>query len=113
MGSGSWEVRVKGNLARRSNGRVNSSPVTTSTPIVRLQSGCTHNIRIPVQDADQDVIRCRWASSSQGECAGVCNQVSGSTLNGVSYYKKTNSIVTNIILVYVLVSKNAYIIGKY
>ena len=37
-----------------------------------------------VQDADGDVVRCRWSSSSQGECAGVCNAFSYGTLDGVS-----------------------------
>ena len=25
-----------------------------------------------VSDADGDIVRCRWAESAQGECAGVC-----------------------------------------
>ena len=83
-GGGRWEIRVKGNLAPRSdNGRINSSPVTTSTPIVRLQSGCMHTYRIPVQDADQDTVRCRWASGSLSECAGVCNTVQGAVIDQV------------------------------
>ena len=27
---------------------------------------------VSVSDADGDVVRCRWAESAQGECAGVC-----------------------------------------
>ena len=34
---------------------------------------CVHYCCIStVSDADGDVVRCRWATSSQGECAGVC-----------------------------------------
>jgi len=44
----SWEVRVKGNLTTRADtGSVNSSPISTMSPIVRLQQGCSHTIRIP------------------------------------------------------------------
>ena len=46
-GGGSWEVTVKGNTARRLDGTINSSPVTSSTPILRLQHGCDHIYRIP------------------------------------------------------------------
>ena len=31
----------------------------------------------------RDDIRCRWASSSKGECSGVCQAFPGSTLSGV------------------------------
>lgn len=81
--SGSWAITVRGNLARRSdNGKINSSPVTTTTPIVRVQHGCTHTITIPVQDADQDVVRCRWAQGN--ECSDVCNALPGAMINQVS-----------------------------
>ena len=47
-GGGSWEVRVKGNLTQREDtGRINSSPVSAISPIVRLQHGCNHTIEIP------------------------------------------------------------------
>ena len=47
-GGGSWEVRVKGNLTRRAdNGLINTSPISTMPPIVRLQHGCNHTIQIP------------------------------------------------------------------
>ena len=36
-----------------------------------------------VSDADGDIVRCRWAESAQGECAGVC-QVFPATLDQVS-----------------------------
>ncbi len=36
-----------------------------------------------VQDADGDVIRCRWAVGS--ECAGICQSFSPGTLSGVSH----------------------------
>ena len=47
VGGGSWEIRVKGNLTQRPDGRVNSSPVSTSLPLYRIQHGCQHVIRLP------------------------------------------------------------------
>ena len=47
-GGGDWEVRVKGNLtARPDTGIVNSSPISSMSPIVRLLRGCNHTIVIP------------------------------------------------------------------
>ena len=46
--SGDWELRVKGTLiVRRDTGAVNHSPISSTSPIVRLQYGCSHTIRIP------------------------------------------------------------------
>ena len=77
------------------------------SPVVRLQYGCNHTIQIPgkakwlhlvqivewisfdnsvfilVADADGDIIRCRWAEYSHGECSGVCKALPGATLSGV------------------------------
>ena len=36
-----------------------------------------------VADVDGDDVRCRWAESSQGECAGVCSAFTGATLTEV------------------------------
>ena len=39
---------MKGQLTPRSdNGQINSSPVSATTPIVRLQRGCTRVINLP------------------------------------------------------------------
>ena len=45
---GDWDVLVRGNLTRREDtGQINSSPVSAMSPILRLQYGCRHVIRIP------------------------------------------------------------------
>ena len=47
-GGRGWELKVKGNLTRRAdNGLINTSPISTMPPIVRLQHGCNHTIVIP------------------------------------------------------------------
>ena len=44
---GSWNVKVKVDLTVRPDGKINSSPVTATRPIYRLQHGCRHVISIP------------------------------------------------------------------
>ena len=47
-GRAGWEIRVKGDLTPRpDNGKINTSPTTTMSPVVRLRHGATHNITIP------------------------------------------------------------------
>ncbi|XP_038062575.1 uncharacterized protein LOC119733066 [Patiria miniata] len=46
------------------DGVINSSPVTSWVPVVRIQQGCKDTLRIPVVDPDGDVVKCRWPSSS-------------------------------------------------
>lgn len=44
----SWTIGTRIDLAYRQDiGRVNTSPVTAMQPIVRLQRGCSHSIKIP------------------------------------------------------------------
>ena len=108
-GGKGWELKVKGNLTPRAdNGLINTSPISTMPPIVRLQHGCNHTIVIPgkaemidsiqhqkiainqkiflhpVADSNEDIIRCRWAEFSQGECNGTCRSLPNATLNEVN-----------------------------
>ena len=64
---GSWLVTAIVNLTRRvDNGRINSSPVSRSPAIVRWQEGCpAQYLRIPIEDPDGDVVKCRWANYSE------------------------------------------------
>ena len=62
-GDSSWLVSGEIDLTPRSdNGKINSSPVTRSLAIFRLQEGCPKEIRIPVEDPDGDTVKCRWAN---------------------------------------------------
>ena len=71
-GGGNWEVRVKMNLNHTLSvgRRMNSSPVTKMAPVIRLQHGCNHTIVVPVEDADGDDVRCRWAESEPWRMCG-------------------------------------------
>ena len=84
IGGGSpWEVRVRLNASAILSKRrtENASPETKMAPILNLLHGCNHTVRIPVEDSDGDVVRCRWAESSLGECGGVCRALPGAVLN--------------------------------
>ncbi|XP_033103598.1 integrin beta-like protein A [Anneissia japonica] len=77
--NGRWSLPMSVNLTRRQDtGRLNSSPISSITPVVRLQYGCNHTLVIPVTDPDSDTVRCRWAVGSR-ECGDVC----GGFLNAV------------------------------
>ena len=70
-------------LSRRNDtGRINTSPRAMTSPVLRLQAGCDHEIKIPVYDPDNDTVRCRWAVDS--ECAGVCGAFPGAELDSES-----------------------------
>ncbi|XP_078375949.1 uncharacterized protein LOC144659409 isoform X1 [Oculina patagonica] len=65
-GGGSWLVTTALNLTRRAdNGRINSSPVSRSAAFVRFLEGCPQSLRIPVEDPDGDVVRCRFSTYSE------------------------------------------------
>lgn len=79
-----WYVATTFSLAYRSDiGQINSSPRAITSPVIRLQSGCTTTIAIAVNDPDGDVVRCRWGRSSS-ECGGVCNEFPEASLNSQS-----------------------------
>ena len=80
----SWNVATTFSLAYRTDiGGINSSPRAITSPVVRLQAGCTTTIALAVNDPDGDVVRCRWGSNSN-ECGGVCNEFPEAYLNSHS-----------------------------
>ncbi|XP_078682455.1 uncharacterized protein LOC144916927 [Branchiostoma floridae x Branchiostoma belcheri] len=76
-----WSVQTRVELGTRSDtGRPNSSPITASSPIYRVQNNCDTVIRIPFEDPDGDKVKCRYASV-YGECGGACDPLPFSTLD--------------------------------
>lgn len=59
---------------RTDTGYFNSAPVATVMSPINIPYNKSISITIPVGDADGDVIRCRWATKSNGinECRDVC-----------------------------------------
>ena len=95
-GGSNWEIRTKLNLSAIMAKRTeNASPETKMAPILNLLYGCNHTITIPVEDADGDVVRCRWAESGYGECGGVCQAFPGAVLNErdcTMFYSATGTV---------------------
>ncbi|KAL9988076.1 hypothetical protein ACROYT_G002476 [Oculina patagonica] len=74
-GNGDWFLSTTVNLTKRQdNGKINSSPISALSPIVRLQQGCSKTISIPAEDSDGDKVRCRWSTGYRRECGGVCQR---------------------------------------
>lgn len=81
--SSSWNISTTFSTNRRNDtGHINSTPRAITAPVLRLQDNCSHTIRIPVVDPDNDIVRCRWAEGS--ECAGVCQAFPGAVLDSTS-----------------------------
>ena len=76
----SWRISSTFSVKPRNDtGVINSTPRAITSPVIRVQEGCNHTIAIPVTDPDNDIIRCRWAGSS--ECGGICGRIPGAILN--------------------------------
>ena len=84
-GGSSWFLSTTVNLTRQqNNGKINSSPISALSPIVRIQQGCPRIISIPAEDSDGDKVRCRWSTGQYRECGGVCHVFNSGTLDEVS-----------------------------
>ncbi|XP_013391853.1 neurogenic locus Notch protein [Lingula anatina] len=78
-GGGSWAVYTEYNAGIRSDtGTPNSSPITTSKPLIDMDILCGYRFKIPYADADGDTVRCRWGTGF--ECGGICSRLPGATL---------------------------------
>ena len=55
---------------RADTGTINNAPTTLMPPILKLRQGFNHTIKLPVSDADNDLVKCRWADKTKNECAG-------------------------------------------
>ena len=74
-----WELRAKYNTSLRSDTyRMNSSPITLIPPVIKIQRGKIHDIKIPTADLDDDLVKCRW--SKFNECASVCSYIKNANL---------------------------------
>ncbi|XP_060069047.1 protein eyes shut-like [Ylistrum balloti] len=75
-----WNIYTTVDLRKRSDtNQPNQSPITASKPLYRMQSDCSHNLKIPMIDADGDVVKCRWSRGT--ECASVCRSLPDATLD--------------------------------
>ncbi|CAF1104328.1 unnamed protein product [Adineta ricciae] len=83
LSSAGWSIGSCIDLTIRLGGFVNTSPVANMISPVKVPVNSTTNIKIPVLDADNDILRCRWAkkTSALDECGDVCGTILGSQLD--------------------------------
>ncbi|UJR29322.1 hypothetical protein I4U23_010534 [Adineta vaga] len=77
-----WSLGCCIDLTTREDGFINTAPVATVISPICVPPNTINTITIPVTDADDDVLRCRWASNISifDECGDICGIVPGSTL---------------------------------
>ncbi|CAC5400905.1 unnamed protein product [Mytilus coruscus] len=85
VGSGSWVLLATADLSvRQDTGKINTSPVSAMQPIVRFKYGCSYSLRIPVQDDDGDIVKCRWANNT--ECSATACLLSYTASGNTGWY---------------------------
>lgn len=82
-GNGPWQVTGKIDLTVRPDGIINTSPVTTTLPVIYKMVDVEHVHIIPMSDANRDdTLKCRWSTKNSNlnttntngydECGSVC-----------------------------------------
>jgi hypothetical protein len=77
-GGGTWQTTNEINLVVRPDGYINTSPVTSTLPVIYRTINVQHVHVIQMADADStDTLRCRWSTAtgntnSWDECGSVC-----------------------------------------
>jgi hypothetical protein len=80
-GGGTWTVTGQINLAIRPDGIINTSPVTSTLPVIYRTVNVQHVHVIQMSDADTtDTLKCRWSTlnpvtnfNTYDECGSVCS----------------------------------------
>ena len=70
-----WSISTRIIVKPRSDtGLYNNAPVATVMSPINIPFNKTISITIPIGDADNDILRCRWSTRSNGtnECGGTC-----------------------------------------
>jgi hypothetical protein len=99
IGGGSyWQITGKIDLTVRPDGIINTSPVTSTLPVILRTTFVRYVHVIPMSDANRDdTLRCRWSSMSGAtgydECASVC---SPTLPNGFQLFRDNCTLVFNL-----------------
>jgi hypothetical protein len=108
-GGGTWQVTNKIDLTVRPDGILNTSPVTSTLPVIYRVVNVQHVHVVQMSDADStDTLRCRWSTDNSptntnnwDECGSVCSP----TLPSFSLYGN------NCTLVYTITTLNYYAVA--
>lgn len=90
--SADWSLASRIRLTPRTdNGRYNNAPVATVMSPINIPRNKPTVIHVPTADADEDTLRCRWASGTT-ECGDVCPP--GSLPSGTVIFPNCTIIIT-------------------
>lgn len=100
QGGGNWQTTNKIQLTVRPDGIINTSPVTSTLPVIYRVINVQHVHVIQMADADSgDILRCRWSTNNLpantnnwDECGSVC----APTLPSYTLYPDNCTLVFNI-----------------
>jgi hypothetical protein len=109
-GNGAWQVVGQINLVTRPDGILNTSPVTSTLPVIYRTINVQHVHVVQMSDADStDTLRCRWATNNSpanangyDECGSVC---APSLPTGFTLF------ANNCTLVYTITAPNYYAVA--
>ncbi|XP_038073224.1 uncharacterized protein LOC119741513 [Patiria miniata] len=76
-----WNLASTINIAHKDGVSINSPPQSKTFAKYAIMSGCTYSMRIANDDANNDVVKCRWASKKKNEC-----NVNALDICGVTYF---------------------------
>ncbi|CAF4082174.1 unnamed protein product [Didymodactylos carnosus] len=85
-----WSIATNIDLYLRPDGYYNSAPLATMMSPLNIPKNVQQIINIPVSDANDDDLRCRWANSST-ECGDACPTASMIPANTVEDFISTTS----------------------
>ena len=109
IGGGSdWQMTSKIDLSFRPDGKLNTSPITTTLPIIYKQVNVQHVHVVHMADGDTtDTLRCRWSTATANtngfnECRSIC----APSLPGIP-----TLIQNNCTLVFTLTTINYYAVA--
>ena len=77
--------------------KINTAPIISMPPIIKIPLGCPRLIKVPVVDIDGDFIKCRWSTGT--ECGS-------GTKNGCSNYFTIIKLYSNCTLQFNLASSS-------
>ncbi|XP_022106258.1 uncharacterized protein LOC110987653 [Acanthaster planci] len=63
-----WNLVSKINTKHKDGVSINSPPQSKAFTVFSIMSGCTYRIHIANVDANDDIVKCRWASEMREEC---------------------------------------------
>ncbi len=95
-GGSTWTVTNEIDLTIRPDGLINTSPVTTTLPVIYQTINVQHVHVIQMSDADPtDTLRCRWATSNSSSWIGYdeCGSVCSPTLPSFTLYPNNCTLV--------------------